>query len=455
MCDRLVILLDEEWEDSTEDMSSIDLKIQQLSDADTKKAQRLGLYDGFFASMSDNLTGPFNTAFALALGATKFQIGLLSGLTVFFTNFSQIFGARLSERAGRRKVFVVAGNTIARSLWVLGILIPVFFRSYVGVYVFIALLAMRAVFAGIGVPAWTSLMADVVEKDERGRYFSTRNTVIGVSAFVATMIASKLLQIYGFPLGYQYCFCLAALVGLGATISFVQMPEPRSSQDISKHVDGESESALTVFLSETNVVRYCVTSMLLYFGVSVGGPLITVYLIESMGAPDYFLGYFTASGTVLSIVGQRFWGRLVDRYSQKSIMLLCGVGVSLIPINYLLFGDYRFSLIANAFGTFVWAGYNLAAFNFILDIIPAQRNTIFIATFNACIGVAQLIGPLVGGIMSDYIGIPIVLVASGVLRFTALFLFRKIVDGKDAFRKDFSVRKVLRDISRSDDCGLS
>ena len=75
-------------------------------------------------------------------------------------------------------------------------------------------------------------------------------------------------------------------------------------------------------------------------------------------------------------------------------------------------------------GGFCWAGYNLAAFNLILEITPDEGRTTYVGIYNTMAGLASSIGPLIGGFLADSVGLPIVIVISGILRWLGYFAFK-------------------------------
>jgi len=108
--------------------------------------------------------GVFLTAFALALGASNYEIGLLTTI-VFASQFMQIAGLGLLRWWPKRRAWVVLLCGLSRSLWVFIILIPLLFPEH-GVTFLLLWLLIAALVGAMAGPAWNSLMRDIVpEKD--------------------------------------------------------------------------------------------------------------------------------------------------------------------------------------------------------------------------------------------------------------------------------------------------
>ncbi len=422
---------------------------------------RICVIDGMFANASENMIGPFLALFALALGATKGQVGLLSALPAFISNSLQIPSARLTERWGDRKQLVVITSIMSR-MTILGIAtVPLLLEGDAAIYTFIGLVTLRGLFSSIGVPGWTSIMADITLKDSRGRYFAYRNMMCNLAALGGSLIAGWLVKGYDFPLGYQVSFFVALGLGLAASYTYSNMPvPPLPKRSISREQPARLKDWWYAISKYTAFRNYCLTSMLWNFGVSFAGPLFSVYYRQDLGGDPGFWGVVTASGLIASLVSQRFWGPMADRYGQKNVMLLGGIGAASLPFLWWLVPRYELAVVAQFIGSFCWGGYNLAAFNLILEITPDEGRTTFVGIYNTMSGLASSIAPLIGGHLADIYGLRPVIIMSGILRWSGYFAFRRCVpSGTDTqlplrkllpFDQAIGTKRIADDLSKKD-----
>lgn len=200
--------------------------------------------------------------------------------------------------------------------------------------------------------------------------------------------------------------------------------------------------------------------MLWNFGVSFAGPLFSVYYRQDLGGDPGFWGVVTASGLIASLVSQRFWGPMADRYGQKNVMLLGGIGAASLPFLWWLVPRYELAVVAQFIGSFCWGGYNLAAFNLILEITPDEGRTTFVGIYNTMSGLASSIAPLIGGHLADIYGLRPVIIMSGILRWSGYFAFRRCVpSGTDTqlplrkllpFDQAIGTKRIADDLSKKD-----
>src|SRR5690606_7599519 len=283
------------------------------------------------------------------------------------------------------------------------------------------------------------------------------------AALGATLLAGLILRVFGDPLGYQVTFLAAALCGAAAAYVFRLFPDPdvdaagrtksraRTPQRkeaaspglrMGKKAPGEAgeRSWLAALRREKSYTAYTLTSALWNFGVTLPQPLFAVYFVESLGGTASFWGIVTAATFVTTILGQRYWGRLTDRIGTRNVLVASGVLAAMIPGFWFVAFRPEHALWINLASGLGWAGFNLAAFNLLLEVTPDKGRTTFVAGYNALIGVAHFAGPLVGGVAADFFGVKTVFFVSTLIRAAAWFLFAFRV--KTAYDQPFVFREL-------------
>lgn len=416
-----------------------------LTPQERAEAMRWSIWDGLFASLSDNLVIPFQALFALYLGATMSQVGLLTALPLLVGNILQLPFASLTERWGNRKRIYLYANLIARFLWLPAAAIPLFFQGGVAVNVFIALVTLRSIFASAAVPGWTSLMADITPRRRRGSFFAWRNIVMNMAALAASVGAGWFIQRLPLGRGYQLAFLLSFIAGGAALLAFVKVPEPPlprcqgdSEAPLSSGADSGSSSASEAVMAITsgrvrtrvaNFLRafswdalggFLWTSALWTFAVNLAGPLMPVFYRETLHGNEQIWGIGQGATFVITILSQRYWGRLADQWGARRTLLLSGIGAALVPVPWII-ARVPFDVVwAQLWSGLAWAGYNLAAFNLLLEVTPEDHRTRSVGVYNLLMGVAAALGPVIGAALAERWGLITIFVISTVLRFLGL-----------------------------------
>lgn len=407
-----------------------------------RKAMKLNTVEGAFAVAAENLAAPYLGLFALGLGATPSQIGMLTAFPNLIGNLLQIPAGLWSERMKDKRILPIVGGYLARSTWALLAIVPFLVPPQYRVGVVILLATFRILAANIGVPAWTALQAELIPRAIRGRYYANRNIVCNISAVAATVLATVLLTLR-FPLNFQLIFGGAAALGLTATyifstIEFAQGP-PKPRQGIS------FRAKVQAFWGEVRTQKdfrsYVRSSLIWNFGVNLASSLFVVYFVEDLGGAAGFWAVFSGVNLATQVLVQRYWGRLADVFGQKNVMLASGIGAVFLPLLWWGTRSTWFPLIIYIINGVAWGGYNLGAFNLLLEITPDDNRTVYVGAYNTLMGLAMAAGPLVGGFAAESFGLRPVFLASSLFRALGLYVFYRSVE--DAAQRPMGLKDLL------------
>jgi len=135
--------------------------------------------------------------------------------------------------------------------------------------------------------------------------------------------------------------------------------------------------------------------------VNLAGPYFAVLMLRDLGfSYPLYAGILVAAGggTFLTI---RRWGRHADRVGNIRVIRSTTRLICLLPLLWIATHDPAALLGVQLFSGFLWAGFNLAAANFVYDAVPAESRTRGIAYFNVINGLALFAGALCGGLLAD------------------------------------------------------
>ena len=384
-------------------------------------------FDGVFAQASEVILTNYLSLFVLALGATAAQIGLINALSNFSAAALLLPGAALVERWGHRKRLVVfSGGGVGRIVILMLALLPFGFSGPAAVTIAIGLAAIRSAFVNLSLPAWVSLTADIVPLQWRGRYLSARNMAMTVIGIVMIYSAGLLITRIGGLAGYQTVLGLAFAIGLVSTFSFNHLEEsPAPARPASAR--GPQESAWQILREHPNFLAFSATAALWNFSLNIAGPFFNPYLIEGLKADAGTVGVLSVITSLTAVVGQRVFGRLVDRWKPRRVQLICGLLIPVLPVAWVLVRSPWHVVPINLASGFLWAGYELASFNFLLRLIPEGRRERYSAVYQIVVTLALAAGAALGGLVVTRFGYMAIFVLSGIGRLAAALLFARLV----------------------------
>lgn len=382
---------------------------EKLTEADVRKGLKLVIYDGLSTEAMTVLTsGAFLVAMALLMGASNFQIGLLASLPTF-TNIFQLLSIWLVRRYNNRRGVSVVCSVLARiPLLIIGI-VAIFFPEG-SLSLLLSFLFFFYFFGSIAGPSWNSWMKDLVPADTLGTYFSKRSSYMQTLNVILSLALAFLIDhikaIYPRSelAAYGVMFVLAGIFGLTGTLFLSKTPEPKSQLI--------KENIFKLFrrsLKNKNFRRLLTFNSVWVFALNLATPFFTVFLLQDMKLPlSYIIGLNIIS-QVCSILTIRIWGRFADRYSNKTIIAICGPLYILCITAWCFVGIYS-DLLKNLILLIIifivsgisTAGINLSLTNIGLKLAPTEEAIVYLSAKNIITSFFSAIAPLLGGILADY-----------------------------------------------------
>jgi MFS family permease len=80
-------------------------------------------------------------------------------------------------------------------------------------------------------------------------------------------------------------------------------------------------------------------------------------------------------------------------------------------------------ILTSMLGGLTWAGCNLALFNVMLSVCPAEQRASYIALYTALVNIMAFGAPLLGAGLADWAGIRLAFAVSSVVRLAGALLF--------------------------------
>ncbi|MFC1960429.1 MFS transporter [Chloroflexota bacterium] len=395
----------------------------QFSDAIQENLKRFWMA-GFLNSLALALTESFYTLYALSLGMTGSQIGLVNTLAQLSAAGLSMPGAVLADRTGRYKRLAVLGGVLSKSMWLVMALSPLFLPPQIAISVVMVAWVGITAFNTMGGSAWTALSAELVPATIRGKYFASRNITLRLCKLLIVPVAGFAIKAVGEPLGYQISLFGAFLVGMAALATFNRLPEhPKTAAEGEPFGFREMVHQLPRL---RNFVYFTITHSIVNLGVMIGGPFTQVYLAKGIGLDVVQISLVTSVGVFTAMVGMYVFGRLQDRKGITWIMRFA-VGMPLISVFWLWANTFWQALIVQMFAAFSWTGYILGSFALLLAITPDEHRPRYVALHTTTVAIIGALGPFIGGRLLDSSGFVPTFVLSSIIRALGMILFFALV----------------------------
>lgn len=423
-----------------------------------RKSLEASTADGIFAAIYSNVTaGVLLTNFAMDLGASATQIGLLASIPLV-ANLLQPLGAYLSEQCTSRHWYCLGIYIPSRLVWVLLLLgLGLLHWDYIEPQTLIVgTLAIALISAGtgaLGSAAWLSWMAVLVPKRLRGRYFGLRNSAANLTNLVSVpLMGMAISQWPSGPVdGFGILLVLAIVFGL-LSLAFQNLMadiNPKLQQTLSEpqiglpsaesEVDGESA---TENISKAEKFKFWI--LLLYFGgwmfaFSLSAPFFNLYMLDNLNLPITLVTFYTSLMAGANLLMFMFWGRLADRIGNRTVLAIAGIILAVAPLLWLFVGTGALSIwlglpLLHVVMGGTGAAIDLCNNNLQIGVAPLHKQSTYFGWLAAAAGISGALGTAIGGYCAEHWtqgGLLGIFVLSGVCRGVAIVPLAFVKEHRD------------------------
>lgn len=428
--------------------ADIEIKSEEENPKDTP-SMRASINDGMSHAVMMGCGETYFNVFSIFLKATTLQVGLISTLPQFIGAVMQWAGAINLDRIKSRRRVVMTGALIQALTFLPIALLPFFSENrYWSIILLLLFVIVYHGANGAGVPAWNSLIGDLIHPNERGRFFGKRNTLTGLNSFIALTLSGMILHIFeqqgNSGTGYLIIFMIACFARLYSVRWLSRYDDPP--------LDVTSEQVFTFrqFIKRSphsNFAKFVFFVALINLGVSFSGPYFALYMLRDLKFDYMSFTVVIATSNITQFLTFRFWGGISDLFGNKKILNLCGWGMAVIPVLWLVSAKMFYLILIQIYGGIIWSGFNLAIANFLFDAVTPPKRARCVAYQGLMNGFAVLIGSLLGGVTAGHLPgsisigpfvwhpvsmLLMVFLISGIIRFIAAYIFlRKFKEVRD------------------------
>ena len=369
-----------------------------------RRALALSLVDGITASPLCYLWLPGN--FIIAALLTEFfhlpeaAYGLIVSLP-FWGNFLQLLlSPVLAHHFSAKAITVVTAWANAAGWLGLSLILPWLPRDHpaASTPVFFAFFFGLSLMASLSGVAWNSWTQEWAPERIRGRYFGARNGIVQAATVVFLVLVWRALEWHRGSLAVLQGVFLGTLAfRVASIVALHRVPLGAAAADASRPQAWREQ--LATIRRSRSLVRFIVFGAVWGFAYNCLGPFYPVFMYRELGLSVAHVCLFIIVSTLAAAVTMPTWGRLLDRFGNKSVM---AVAILLWQVQFfgwlllhrgnlwLLYGIWAWNGVA-------WAGFTLGLFNMLLKLIPPEAKTTAIALNTAVTSVFTAVAPILSG----------------------------------------------------------
>lgn len=337
------------------------------------------------------------------LHAGDFAFGVLNGIPQAAA-LLQIPFSVLVSRTHKRKKYMLTFGLFSRFLWLLFGLIPLIVPSnpsWLPLWTLIFLLGISSCCSAAINVCWFPWFSDLAPLRIRGRWLSYRETIMAACSLLFGLLVAHLLDTLPPDSRYVIIFLLGGTVGMLDMICFGFCEETYSAPPSRVRFG----AVLRDILHNKPFLRLVIMWTAWCFTANLCGPYLSRYSLNEMGLSFTQLMIFgTAAAAVATMLAMRRWGRALDRFGCRSVMLVSALVTSCVDAFYLLSvpGSILPVLLRSFVGALFWSGCNLSANSMQLSASPDDTRPSYLAVFACVTALAgTTLGTLAGGALLE------------------------------------------------------
>ncbi len=284
------------------------------------------------------------TPYAMTMGATWLQIGILSGSMYTVRLFIGTPTGRLADRKGSLVV-------LKYSLLLYPFIAIAYWFSF-NIYSLIGARLLHGIASAMMLPMAMAYIGQASPEGMEGRYMSTYNLCVMLASGIGPFISTVVAGLFNHRATFIILFVLAVIALLILLYSQKEQRTMYESYNTVDIVKKERFNAINLFknaglmaLSFANIALSVVASLVGFF---------LILFLEYKGLSFIFTGSILAIYNIISGIVQIPIGRIIDKYSKFVITLLSGFGTA-VALLFFTFSSNIFiigvAIILLAFGT--------------------------------------------------------------------------------------------------------
>lgn len=386
-----------------------------------------------------NTASTFLPVLVARLGGTAFEIGLLTAIPAV-TGF--LLAIPIGQLLQRRRGVVAAYSTARMLAHFSYAAIAVAILAAPPTLVVAAILlawAVASVPSTIGMVLFPIVMDGAAGPHGRLELMSRRWSIMGLTMAIAVALTGQFLDRTAFPMNYALVFVGFTLAGLvsfyfSRQFRLAEVDPPAAATGVSRRA--RVRAALALIRSQRMFLHYSVRQLVYVAGTRMALPLVPLYFVRVVEAPDAWIGIIATGQSLALLTGYLFWRRQSRLRGTRIILLVALLASALYPAVLSLVDELVVVAVIAAVAALFTAGVDLILFDELMRTVPRRFGVTFVSIDTTLVNLATIVAPLAGAALAGIAGLDVALRLASLLSLAGVILFAR------AARRDSSARQV-------------
>lgn len=384
--------------------------------------EKISIYHGMATTVSVNFSNNFFPIFAITiLGATNYQVGLISSLPPLMALLMTIPAAILLNLAELQKKLVAMSVLIARLMFILIIGLVYIPSQPAQAWIFLIVVALMNLPNTVANIGWQTFISGLVTESRRGAFFSDRNRLLTIVGLISTLIIGIMMKDASANVtAYQILFGIAFCFGLLEVFLLLKHDEQPSKTDgplIKKKTMDWS------IFKHKNYLSFLIAALFFNFAWQMAWGIFNIYHVRVVGATIFWISMFSVGSMLAQFISFPLWKKWAEKRSNTLVFVWAAVGMATTPFLTVLSTNLFYITFIQTSSGFFLAGIVLLLFNLLLEQSPDEVRTYCITTYNVLLSIVAFIAPQIGIFLLNQFGIEIAMYLNSLIRLLSAGMF--------------------------------
>jgi MFS family permease len=390
-----------------------------------KQNEKFSIYNGVASTIVVSLSNNYFSLFAITvLGATNYQVGLISSLPQFIGMFAMIIGSFILSGLEEKKKFTALSVFFTR-LFMLSMVFIMYVPSEYRSWVFVLLIGFMNFPGSFASLSWQSFIGDLIPDKRRNSFFSERNRVLTFVGMLTTFVMGVILQQFdkANPLPYQFLFFFAFVFGIIEVYYLFKHVEKRNVKKSQQQVKAKKMQLSWDVFKDKRFVTFLICSIFFNFTWQMAWSLFNIYQIKYAHATGLWISLFTVANQISQIASYKWWGKMADKHSNAKMLIFASLGMASAPLLTVLSTNLYYLIVVNVFTGLFVSGTVLLLFNQLLEVTREENRSSYISNYNVLLAVIGFIAPQFGVYLLENSNMNIAMTTATIMRASSVFVF--------------------------------
>jgi hypothetical protein len=269
-------------------------------------------------------------------------------------------------------------------------------------------------------------MNSVAGASGRFELLSRRWSIIGLTTAITVFLAGQILDMIVFPLNYQI---ILIIFSLGGVLSYqysrrINIPSHHSPPiSVEKTIVKRLHEFIRIIVNKPPFLNFASKRLIFSIGLTMVAPLLPLYYVREIGAPDSWIAIFSTTQTILNFVGYFIWLKQSRTKGSQYILIITTLAMSFYPTFVAISSQFWMITVFAAIQGLFEAGLNLVFFDELMKTVPEERSATFVSVAQSLQFLASFIAPWLATLLADKIGLSYALFCASGVQLIGFLLF--------------------------------